>query len=999
MTSPQAGKRSHRLARLVGLLLVLTSLLAVAAGAWINLPTRPSAAGTEAENPVFLPLVIRSADYSANQAIWATSATTQPHEVALFRLRFSVPEALTAVELQLFADTRYQAWVDGVWMGRGPARFALAYREYDVYALADLAPGEHVLAVLVQWSPDARRSESVRPLLQGALQGSLPDGSPLILRTGPGWKALLSPAWRGDAALIHQWGLIGYTELLDLSQLPADWYQPQFDDADWPQAVVVDPTTPVANRYPAIDQPEAGEAYLGLSSPADVLIPIQYSPRSVEFPLSEPVAATLLETGLLLPGRALGEIPAGTPSPYTLPFQADQATPFTVETLAAGVLPADTLILLDGASLAWQAAGSLRPDVYLAQVELAAGPHSLIFNPPPEGLTFAISTANLSSLNLPFQQGNHAGRRLLLAEPISQTGVVTTGAPSLTSLEFTQLPAYAVLDLGRVTHGRLTAQVSGPAGTVIDIGWDERLLAGSTRPLPYPGSLHAPWNQSDSWILDGSSRQLTTIDARSGRYILIAVWGRGPVRLDDLTVYSEHYPLTQTGSFQSSDPRLDEIWQIGVDTTRLNMVEAYMDPWRERGQWWGDSFVADRINQVAFGEASLLRRGLLFMANAFPETGAPGCAPHNNGMHMLDYAMLWVHSLSDYVRRTGDLSLLESIYPTLQTFMQHLESFENPQTGLLDLPKLHWSQTAYIDSRGDSSRYGQSTALNAMYYATLLKAAELAALLGDTPNYELWQARAATVQSSINTWLYLPEQGRYLTNIYEGVTYPPTLYAQAWPLAYGVVPESETGRVAEALLELLSSDPAAPNVGIYGFYWILEGLGQAGYHDQAINLIKGYYGRLIDLGARTWWENFLADQYYNNALSHAWGGGPTWYLTSYILGARQTGPDEWRLQPAWSSLEQAAGSLPMARGAVQVAWQRSTCTAGASTSLLHLELSAPQGTHGQLVLPAEAGVGWVTVNGASMWVDNHTATPLEVVVPLAAGSQIIDIGVLCDSLP
>jgi alpha-L-rhamnosidase len=950
-------------------------------------------------NQVYLPLIVNTGSFYLNQPIWASESQTQPHEVALFRLSFNVPQSLTDVELHLFADTRYQAWLDGDWVGRGPARFALTYRQYDVYHLESLAPGEHVLAVLAQWSPDNRRSESVRPLLQGAVQGSLPDGSPFILRTGPEWRALLTPAWRSDSALIHQWGLIGYSELLDLSQLPGDWFQAQFNDSDWPQAVVVDPTLPVASRYPVIEEAVAGEAYLGLSSPADVLAPIQYSPRSIGFPLSEPVAATLLDAGVLLPGRSLGEIPAGTPSPYVLPFQADRVTPFTLETLAAGEPPADTLILLDGVPLAWQVAGNLRPDVYLAQLELGAGPHILTFNPPTEGLTFALTTANLSGLNMPFQQGNHAGRRLLLAEPASQPEVVIASPGALNSLEFTQLPAYVVLDLGRVTHGRLTAQISGPAGTVIDVGWDERLLEGTTRPLPYPGSLHAPWNQTDSWILDGSSRQLTTIDARSGRYILIAVWGSGPVHLDDLTVYSEHYPLTQMGTFQSSDPLLDQIWQIGVDTTQLNMVEAYMDPWRERGQWWGDSFVVDQINQVAFGDAGLLRRGLLFMANAFPETGAPGCAPHNNGLHMLDYAMLWVHSLADYARRTGDLTLLENTYPTLQTFLLHLESFENPDTGLLDLPKTHWSETAYIDTLGYQNRYGQSTALNSIYYSTLLKAAAIAAQVGDLANHDLWQGRAATVQANLNTLLYLPEQGRYLTNIYEDVAYPPTLYAQAWPLAYGLVPESERGRVADALLELLSSDPAAPNVGTYGFYWILEGLGQAGYYDQAISLIKSYYGRLIDLGARTWWENFRANQYYTNALSHAWGGAPTWFLTSYILGARQTGPDEWRLQPALTNLEQAAGSLPMAQGAVQIAWQRSACTAGASASILHLELNAPEGTHGQLVLPASAGAQWVILNGESIWAASDATAPAEFITPLAAGSQVIEIGTACAGLP
>jgi alpha-L-rhamnosidase len=956
-------------------------LLFILAGAARAQATLSSPIGSHADltsvgSQIYLPVMLNAGDFYRNQPIWAPDSQSGAHQVVLFRIEFNLSQSLTEVELTLFADTRYQVWLDGNWVGRGPARFALTYRQYDVYALESLAPGEHVLAVLVQWSPDDRRSESLRPLLQGAIQGNLPDGSPFVLRTGSDWKALLSPAWRDDAALIHPWGLIGFSELLDLSQLPVDWNQPGFSAADWHQAVVVDPST-------------------------ELLSPIRYSRRDIAFPINEAVPVTLIDSGSLMPGRAIGELPIGTPSPYYLPFQADSLTPFSVETLGAGVSPAESLILLDGGSLIWQPAGPLRPDIYRAQVELPAGAHTLTFNPPAEGLTFAISTANLSGLDLPFQQGNHAGRRLLLAEPANQPGAVVANPGALNSLEFTQLPAFAVIDLGRVTHGRITAQVSGAAGTVIDIGWDERLLEGTLRPLPYPGSLHSYWNQTDSWILDGTTRQLTTIDARSGRYILIAVWGSGPVRLDDLVITSEHYPLTQVGTFHSSDPLLEQIWQIGVDTVQLNMVDAYMDPWRERGQWWGDSFVIDQVNAVAFGDASLLRRGLLLMQNAFPETQAPGCAPHNNNLHMLDYAMLWVHSLSDYASRTGDSSLLVESYPTLQAFIHHLESYQNPETGLLDLPKTSWSETAYIDTLAYSSRYGQSTALNAMYAATLLKAATIAAQVGDTANHDLWQMRAEAVKASLNTWLYLPEQGRYLTNIYAGVAYPPTLYAQAWPLAYGLVPEGEQDRVVSALLELLSADPATPNVGTYGFYWILDGLGKAGYSDQALTVMKSYYGRMIERGATTWWENFLADQNYSQALSHGWGSAPTWFLTTYVLGARQVAPGVWTLQPAIYMLEHAAGTLPMPQGALQISWQSSGCTSGDASGLTRLALNAPPDTHGQLTLPFDQAVAWITLDGIGIPpnLDASTENPGEISIPLDAGSHTIEIGTACAALP
>ncbi len=967
MSRPPISLRSLLFALGFLLLAVATASTQASANSWHSNAPIPRSEGAF-EYAIYLPIIQKTDPFILDLPIWPHASQPAAHEVAFFRLQINLSEPLTNASLHLFADTRYQAWLDGAWLGRGPARFMRTYREYDVLALGSLAPGEHTLAVLVQWAPEDRRSESVRPMLQGHLQGLNPTGQPVLMRSGPGWQAVLSTAWQKNPAPIHEWNLVGPTELLDLSRLPADWTTVSYPHADWPPAVVVDPYTAVPP----------------LKAPASQ---VTYRPRSISFLIEKPVQVTLLDAGRLSPGLRIAELPAGTPGGAGV-FRISATTVFTLETLSENVPPPSERLVLDGSTPPWQAVGPTRPDVYQAVVTLSSGQHILGYNPPVQGITFAFSTANLSSYPADFGPNNNAGRRTLLADYASDPATVIVTGTQVTSdnlsLRFDASPAYAVLDLGQVTLGRLTATVSGPAGTVIDIGWDERLLDGTLRPLPYRGSLFPSWNQVDSWTLDGTSRTLTTIDARCGRYIIIAVWGPGPVWLDDLQVYAEEYPLTQNGSFSSSDPLLDQIWQVGADTVNLNMHDAYADPWRERGQWWGDGFVVDQVNAAVFGDTSLLNRGLLFMDLAFEESLAPGIAPHNHDLQMLDYAMLWVHSLDSYTNRSADSAqLVNTTYATLRQFMHNLASFENPSTGLLDLPQTHWSETAYIEPLADHSRYGQSTALNALYYGTLLQAAGLAAQAGDETQAAAWQQRAQAVRSSLNELLYVESEGRYLTNIYQGTSYPPTPQAQAWALAYGLPPEENNDAVAAALLELLSPDPAQPNVEIYGFYWVLEALGQSGHSAEALELIKSYYGRMLGLGATIWWEWFTSDQNPTQALSHGWGSAPTWFLTTYVLGARQVSPEAWVVKPSFTGLDFASGTLPMPQGALQVAWHASACLPGGIRSL-DLQIEAPPGTHGQVQLPLSAQ--WVNVDGVNL--GNNELT-------LDAGGHVLEFELPC----
>jgi alpha-L-rhamnosidase len=265
-----------------------------------------------------------------------------------------------------------------------------------------------------------------------------------------------------------------------------------------------------------------------------------------------------------------------------------------------------------------------------------------------------------------------------------------------------------------------------------------------------------------------------------------------------------------------------------------------------------------------------------------------------------------------------------------------------------------------VDTLGYHSRYGQSTAINALYYSTLNKAAEIALTYGDYASWLAWKNKADIIKNVINTILYLPTENRYITNLYQGIAYPPTPLAQAFPLSYGIVPSDKTNDVASSLLELLSDDPSFPNVGVYGMYWVINGLGEAGRISEALDTIKLYYGHMIDSGATTWWEYFNANQNYSSSLSHGWGSYPTWFLSTYVLGFTQLSADSWQLKPVSLSqvnLDSVVGTIPIEGGSAQIVLSQRDCQ---NTTIY---LFIPSDSVGTIILPTPETAYIVELDG------------------------------------
>lgn len=85
----------------------------------------------------------------------------------------------------------------------------------------------------------------------------------------------------------------------------------------------------------------------------------------------------------------------------------------------------------------------------------------------------------------------------------------------------------------------------------------------------------------------------------------------------------------------------------------------------------------------------------------------------------------------------------------------------------------------------------------------------------------------------------------------------------------------------------------------------------------------------------------------STSLCHAWGSGPTADLSRYVLGVQSVSPGfkEWRVQPQTLGLNWAQGEYPVPQGKIRVHWWFDC------NDLLHMDVTAPEGTNGTVYLP------------------------------------------------
>lgn len=180
-----------------------------------------------------------------------------------FRKAFDLSSAPQAATLHISADGRYQLFINGAFLGRGPARCDPAFQYYDSYEIsAYLRAGSNVIAVLAHsYGQDMSwyqlpRHEAAHILGCGGVfvqtDIRLGNGDLLPLDSDETWRYLESKAWQQDTS----GGGVGFVEVYDARRSPVGWQAPEFDDASWAHAQLLKgeywPRTPPVRPFPVM---------------------------------------------------------------------------------------------------------------------------------------------------------------------------------------------------------------------------------------------------------------------------------------------------------------------------------------------------------------------------------------------------------------------------------------------------------------------------------------------------------------------------------------------------------------------------------------------------------------------------------------------------------------------------------------------------------------------------------------------------------------------------
>ncbi len=361
------------------------------------------------------------------------------------------------------------------------------------------------------------------------------------------------------------------------------------------------------------------------------------------------------------------------------------------------------------------------------------------------------------------------------------------------------------------------------------------------------------------------------------------------------------------GSFKSSDERLNKIWETGAYTVHLNMQDYLWDGIkRDRLVWAGDMHPEVMTINSVFGDNEVVRKSLDFARDTTP---LPGWM---NGIS--SYSLWWIILHRDYYLHQGDVAYLKAQQAYLKKLIPQItarvsEGKENLDGGrFLDWPTAE--NEAVIHS-----------GLQALTLLTMEAGADIAGWLGDQELQDLCTATAKTLRKHVPS-----DRGNK--------------QAAALLSLVNLIPSK---KAAEVILKDGANDFAT----FYGYY-MLEALAKAGKYQEAMDIISDYWGAMLDLGATTFWENFVYTERVNatridelslsdkfdihadggahcyiglrGSLCHGWASGPTSWLTAHVLGIKvmEPGSKAIQIRPNLGNLQYAEGTYPTPYGIIKV---------------------------------------------------------------------------------
>ena len=432
----------------------------------------------------------------------------------------------------------------------------------------------------------------------------------------------------------------------------------------------------------------------------------------------------------------------------------------------------------------------------------------------------------------------------------------------------------------------------------------------------------------DHFNVGASQGDFTSDRSRALRYVNIQL-AEG-MTADDVTLMYEYLPLTQRGSFKSSDEELNRIWDVSVRTLELNAREFFLDGIkRDHWVWSGDAAQTYLMNYYSFFDSESVKR------TTWALRGADPVDMHINTI--LDYSLYWFIGIEDYYQHTGDKAFVKSVYPRMVTLMDFVLGRRNANGMLEGLP----GDWVFVDW-ADMPKDGELSVIQLLFARSLEAMASSATLVGDHQKAAQYRQQAAELRNKIMSVFWDEEKQALVHSRKNGqlnrlVTRHPNMFA----LMLGYLDPAKAEAVKR---KVLMNDAVQKITTPYMRFYELAALAESGQHAYVTSQIKDYWGGMLKEGATCFWEQYdpmqkgverygMYGKTFGKSLCHAWGASPVYLLGKYTLGVRPTAPGyaSYVVEPNLGGLAWIEGRVPTAGGDIVLAASQRTIRVRAVT--------------------------------------------------------------------
>jgi hypothetical protein len=390
------------------------------------------------------------------------------------------------------------------------------------------------------------------------------------------------------------------------------------------------------------------------------------------------------------------------------------------------------------------------------------------------------------------------------------------------------------------------------------------------------------------------------------RFFRLDINGNAELSIVKLTAVAKERPFKYKGYFESSNKLLNNIWLTGARTVHLCCQDVILDGIkRDRMLWVGDLHPQIKAIESAFGNEDVVGHTLVQANNSLSKDG------WHNGI--CSYTIWWLKSLWDWYFYTGTFewlyALKDPIVESINRILTHID-----QNGLENL-----SGWRFVDWTLEQEDDKKSQALQALS----IMAVQASLTLAEVLNEKVLLNKCRNIYDkmrNIKDYLLLSKQAN-------------SMYILA-------------GIRSEWDIEISQNFASSDGISTWYAYYYLLALAKTNYHRAALDLIKRYWGGMLNLGATTFWEHFEEGWLENAAridelpkanqvdvhktygehcyiglrhsLCHGWAAGPTAWLSKHVLGIKPLSPGckKIMISPWLGNLDYVRGGFPLPDGEV-----------------------------------------------------------------------------------